>query len=127
MEKQPGMPLLRLAYSTLFLIALRRALPTLRSGRYATWPAPPDVWAGRRALMAFALLGALGAPPEALFALASSLVLVLAYLIYAHAAAWSVYYLEAHATLAYLTALGLWRVLSGLAARISRWVTSSAR
>ncbi|HTD53145.1 MAG TPA: hypothetical protein VK780_08985, partial [Thermoanaerobaculia bacterium] len=78
-----------------------------------------DVWAGRRALMAFALLGALGAPPEALFALASSLVLVLAYLIYAHAAAWSVYYLETHATLAYLTALGLWRVLSGLAARLS--------
>jgi alpha-glucosidase len=30
------------------LLALRRALPSLRAGRYATWPAPDDVWAWRR-------------------------------------------------------------------------------
>jgi hypothetical protein len=78
-----------------------------------------DVWgSGRRYLFVFAILGVLEAGRETVFGLGSGLVLVLAYLIYPHSPAWSIYYMEAHGALAFVTALGLWRVLAGLAARL---------
>ena len=80
-----------------------------------------DVWGGgRRYLLAFAVLGTLGASAELLFALASTGVLVLVHLVYAHGPGWSVYYMEGHAALAFATACGLSGVLSGLSERFAR-------
>ncbi len=80
-----------------------------------------DFWGGgRRWLVAFAVLGLLGASVEALFAVAAFVVLVLAYLVFAHSPGWSVYYMEGHPVLALATALGVDRVLSGLSNGFAR-------
>jgi 4-amino-4-deoxy-L-arabinose transferase-like glycosyltransferase len=86
-----------------------------------------DLWGdGRRFLVAFAMLGLLGASAEALFGVAACGVLVLAYLVYAHSPGWSVYYMEGHPALALATALGLDRVLSGLSNRFAREPAAAA-
>ena len=76
-----------------------------------------DLWGGwRRPLLIFALVGLCFAPREALFAGGVSALLLLAYLCYAHFANWTVYYLEIHPALAFLTAVGIWKVHSVLPA-----------
>ncbi len=76
------------------------------------------VWGGwRRPLVLFALVGLCFVPREAAFAAGVSVLLLLAYLGYAHFSNWSVYYLEMHSSLAFLTALGIWRMLCLLPAR----------
>jgi hypothetical protein len=77
-----------------------------------------DVWGGwRRPLLLFALVGLCFVPREAAFAAGVSVLLLLAYLCYTHFANWSLYYLEMHSSLAFLTALGIWRTLCLLPAR----------
>jgi hypothetical protein len=74
-----------------------------------------DMWGGWRvALIPFALLGILAAPGELLFALASSALMFIAHLGFAHPPEWSVYYLEIQPVLACLTAIGLWRLFEAL-------------
>jgi hypothetical protein len=86
-----------------------------------------DLWGGgRRFLLAFAVLGLLGASAELLFAVAAWGVLVLAYLVFAHWPGWSVYYMEGHPALALATASGLDRVLSGLPVRFARAPAAAA-
>ena len=80
-----------------------------------------DMWGGgRRFLLVFAVLGMIGASAELIFAAVSCGVLVLVHLYYAHSPAWTTYYMEGHAVLAFATALGLWRIVAGLTSRIPR-------
>jgi hypothetical protein len=65
----------------------------------------------RLGLLPFALLGLIVMPATIAFALGSSLVLMLAYGVYAHPPEWTVYYMEALPVLALLTALGVWRAI----------------
>ena len=62
------------------------------------------------ALVGFAALGV-----EGWFAVGSALVLTLLYLVYAHPAGWTIYYLEIFPLLPFLTALGIWTIASTLA------------
>ena len=62
------------------------------------------------ALVGFAVLGI-----EGWFAAGSALLLTLLYLVYAHPAGWTIYYLEIFPLLPFLTALGIWTIASTLA------------
>ena len=84
-----------------------------------------DVWGVRPYLMIFAAVGLFAVIPEVIFAVCGFAVLVLAYLVFAHAPAWSVYYLEGQPVLAFLIALGLERVLTWLTARLPRFRVAS--
>jgi hypothetical protein len=55
------------------------------------------------------------------FAMGTSVLLVLGYLSYAHAAQWSVYYMEIQPVLAFATAIGWWRLVSAFANRRLTW------
>ena len=66
-------------------------------------------WRGGLALVA--LLGLVGAPPALWIGLGALAVQLLAYLLYAHPARWSLYYIEGLPVLAFATALGIMRVL----------------
>lgn len=73
-----------------------------------------DVWSGPRILLgvvAIAALPVLGV--EAALALATSGLLLLLYLSFAHAPAWTLYYAEVLPVLAFLSAAGLWSLLCG--------------
>jgi len=67
-----------------------------------------DLWSGWRSPLRYsALLGVFLVTPEGAFALVTSLLLVLSYLVYAHQSAWTLYYLEAEPVLSFVAALGL--------------------
>ena len=66
-------------------------------------------WRGGLALVA--LLGLFGAPPALWIGLGAVAVQLLFYLLYAHPARWSLYYMEGLPVLAFATALGVLRVL----------------
>jgi hypothetical protein len=66
-------------------------------------------WRGGLALVA--LLGLVGAPPALWIGLGALAVQLLAYLLYAHPARWSLYYIEGLPVLAFATALGIMRLL----------------
>lgn len=83
---------------------------------------------------ALAVLGVFVLPRRALPALLAVALLPIGYLSYSHTGDWSVYYLETHSVLAFLTALGLWAVVtlrspgasaSGAAARGRAWRTAA--
>ena len=68
-----------------------------------------DAWGGWRwPLAIFALLGLFALPREGLFAMATSALLFVAHLAYAHYPVWSIYYLEIEPALAFAGAVGLW-------------------
>ncbi len=93
------------------------ALPRILPKRLAA--IARDMWgSGRGVLLLFAILGLFRMSREIAFALASSALLVVAYLVYAHDPAWTVYYLELQPVLAFLTATGLWWSVSTLTARL---------
>jgi hypothetical protein len=71
-----------------------------------------------------ALLGLVGAPPALWVGLGALLAQLLLYLLYAHPARWSLYYMEGLPVLAFATALGVMRLLE-LGAR--RKLSSRAR
>jgi len=66
-------------------------------------------WRGGLALVA--LVGLVGAPPALWIGLGALVVQLLLYLLYAHPARWSLYYIEGLPVLAFATALGVLRVL----------------
>ena len=66
-------------------------------------------WRGGLALVA--LLGLVGAPPALWVGVGAVAVQLLFYLLYAHPARWSLYYMEGLPVLAFATALGVLRVL----------------
>lgn len=79
------------------------------------WAIREDFWGGwRRPLALFALVGLFFLPIEAAFGAAVSILLVLAYLTYAHSTNWALYYIEMHPVLAFLTAVGIWQMLLAL-------------
>jgi hypothetical protein len=79
-----------------------------------------DMWGKWRVvLVPFALLGLLGLGAVELTALAAAVLLVVAYLAYAHPPYWTLYYLELEPALALLTARGV--------VRGGRWVTARWR
>ena len=63
-------------------------------------------------VVALGLLGLLAMTAELLFGLASMFTLLLLYLWFNHDPTWPVYYFEIEPVLAFLAALGLWRVMS---------------
>lgn len=60
----------------------------------------------------FAALGLATMSGAVAFAVGSSAILVLSCLAYAHAPSWAVYYLEIQRVLAFLSAFGLWQLLT---------------
>ena len=72
-----------------------------------------DAWHDwRGGLRVFALLGLLLLPAEGLVALAAFALQFLLYLSYAHPARWTIYYIEGAPLLAFVSALGIVRVLA---------------
>jgi hypothetical protein len=77
-----------------------------------------DAFRGARLPLAvFAVVALAALPAAGWFAVASSLILTLCYLGYAHDASWDVYYLEILPLFPFLTACGIWTVWVGLARR----------
>ena len=71
-----------------------------------------DMWyEWRGGLAVVALLGLVGAPPALWVGLGALAAQLLLYLLYAHPARWSLYYIEGLPVLAFATALGIMRVL----------------
>jgi hypothetical protein len=63
------------------------------------------------ALAALAAIGLIGISAEAVFALVSAVLLVVAYLLFAHPAHWVLYYMEAQEIVVMFTALGVGKVI----------------
>jgi hypothetical protein len=76
-----------------------------------------DTWGNARWPLIFALLGLFVLPGAGVFALATGALSILCHIPFAHPWAWSLYYLELQAPMAFVTALGLWAALSALALR----------
>ena len=71
-----------------------------------------DMWyEWRGGLAVVALVGLVGAPPALWVGLGALIVQLLLYLLYAHPARWSLYYIEGLPVLAFATALGIMRVV----------------
>jgi hypothetical protein len=68
----------------------------------------------RLPLLLLAILGLAALGVEGWFAAGSALLLTLIYLVYAHPAAWTIYYLEIFPLLPFLTALGIWTIAAAL-------------
>ncbi|PYP77690.1 MAG: hypothetical protein DMD35_14125 [Gemmatimonadetes bacterium] len=84
-----------------------------------------DMWYDwRGGLAVVALVGLVGAPPALWIGLGALAVQLLLYLLYAHPARWSLYYIEGLPVLAFATVLGILRILE-LGAR--RALSSRAR
>jgi hypothetical protein len=91
------------------------AVPEILSGRLQR--IFDDQWGGARRILApFALVGSLVLTGPGFFALASVALLVVAHLFMAHFFSWTIYYLEAHPVLSFVTALGLCGVLASILA-----------
>ena len=73
-----------------------------------------------RVLFAFALLGATLMPREGILALMTGVFLLAAYLIYAHLATWSIYYLEVQPLLAAAAGIGLSAAIGALPGNLPR-------
>jgi hypothetical protein len=79
-----------------------------------------DAFGGSCILLAFALLGATLMPREGILALITGVFLLAGYLIYAHLATWSIYYLEVQPVLAAATGIGLAAAIGALAGNVPR-------
>jgi hypothetical protein len=88
-----------------------------------------DMWYDwRLGLAPFALLALTALPIAAWFALATLAAHVALYLLYAHPAFWTVYYLESEPVLAFVTAVGVARVITSAAdAARRRWRNVTTR
>jgi len=75
------------------------------------------MWGDYYFLYLLAILGALVMPLAAAVALGTCLLVVIAYLWIAHQSYWVIYYLELFPVLAFLSALGLWQLVSFVATR----------
>jgi hypothetical protein len=75
------------------------------------------MWGDYYFLYLLAILGALVMPLAAAVALGTCMLVVIAYLWIAHQSYWVIYYLELFPVLAFLSALGLWQLVSFVATR----------
>jgi hypothetical protein len=76
---------------------------------------------GWRAILApVVLVGMFSGLPAVAFSLVTALLVMVAYLAYAHVAQWTVYYLELLPILSFVFALGFWRVFAWLAGLLRR-------
>jgi len=76
---------------------------------------------GWRSILApVVLVGTLSGIPAVAFSLITALLVMLAYLAYAHLPVWSVYYLELLPVLSFVFALGLWRAMAWTATLVRR-------
>lgn len=102
-----------------------RALPRILASRSRM--IRREMWGGwRMPLLFFAVLGLMTMSGAVAFSVASSAILVLGYLAYAHASTWTVYYLEIQPVLAFLSAFGLWRFLTLFDGRsLALWLSRS--
>lgn len=80
-----------------------------------------NMWATRAMFLFLAAVAIITTSGAFWFAIASSVVLVLAYLSYAHGPKWAVYYIEMQPVLAFATAVAWWRFESLLANRKLAW------
>jgi hypothetical protein len=80
-----------------------------------------NMWATRVLLLPLAALALFTTSLAFWLALGTAMLLVLAYLSYAHAPQWSVYYVEIQPLLAFATAVGWWRLASFVANRRLEW------
>jgi len=80
-----------------------------------------NMWATRAMFLPLAALALFTTSAALWFALGTSALLVLAYLSYAHAPQWSVYYIEIQPVLAFATAVAWWRLASVLANKRLEW------
>jgi hypothetical protein len=79
-----------------------------------------DTFGSSRILLAFALLGATLMPREGILALITGVLILAGYLIYAHLAAWSIYYLELQPVMAAATGIGLSAAIGSLPGNLPR-------
>jgi hypothetical protein len=80
-----------------------------------------DLWGGLRPYLAVAFLaGLFFLPSAALFALATSFLLIAGYIFYAHLFSWTVYYVEAFPAFCFVTAVGLFAMLGFVSPRRPR-------
>jgi hypothetical protein len=94
------------------------ALPEILGKR--AWTIKNDVFgSGTDFLLVFLALGLFQLTAAGALAVATSVLFVLLYLTYWHVHAWSIYYLELYPVLCLVTALGLWRFLVIVMARLS--------
>jgi hypothetical protein len=80
-----------------------------------------NMWATRAMFLPLAALALFTTSAALWFALGTTALLVLAYLSYAHAPQWSVYYIEIQPVLAFATALAWWRLASFIANKRLAW------
>ena len=80
-----------------------------------------NMWATRAMFLPLAALALFTTSLSVWFAVASAILLVLAYLSVGHGAQWTVYYVEIEPVLAFLTAIGWWRVTSVVSNRRLEW------
>ena len=78
-----------------------------------------DSWGGAGVLLVLFLIGLTALSAEGWLAAGTAALLVLGYLTYWHDSSWAVYYLEIQPVIAFVTALGAWRLLSFLADRVA--------
>jgi hypothetical protein len=108
-----------------FLTEARRqhtvpALPATLSSR--AWYATLDIFAGWRApFFLFALLGVVAMPTAGLFALATSVSLLLTYAFHAHWSFWTAYYFEGYPAIVFASAVGLWAFAEWVMRRRPVW------
>lgn len=112
-ELPPDMVQFRTAYLPIHQAHTVEALPATLRDRVklilqSTWG---SWWVALAPLAAIALIGLTA---EAGFALVSFVLLVLAYLLFAHPPEWVLYYLEAQQVVVMITAVGIWRLIQWL-------------
>jgi len=83
-----------------------------------------DAFGSSPILFAFALLGAALMPREGVLALMTGVFLLIGYLIYAHLAVWSIYYLEIQPVLAAAVGIGLSATIGSLPGNLPRVATA---
>jgi hypothetical protein len=101
----------------------RASLP--RQARERVISIAANMWATRVVFLPLAVLALCTTSLSLWFGLGTAILLVLAYLSYAHAPQWSVYYIEIQPVLALATALGWWRLASLVANRRASWPVRS--
>jgi hypothetical protein len=102
----PNLQHLNNAYGSLHVDHVPSRLPALFARR--AWKLAESFWVTSRGLlMAFAILGLATLVPATAFAVASGIVLLALYLVFATPAGWTLYYYETAPTFAWLTAAGL--------------------
>jgi hypothetical protein len=80
-----------------------------------------NMWASRAMLLPLTALALITMSASFWFALATTVLLVLAYLCFGHAPQWTVYYVEIQPVLAFASAVAWWRIASLFANRKLAW------